>query len=221
MLSRRYGKEPEVFGLENVPSAPYVVVGNYLDYIEGPLAIINAVPDRMYPLAADVWMDRDKALPQAKKTFTKKYGDSMFVKMGAVAWGNFYPWLLNYTGSIRLPRDDDNRGAVGVKQTYKESADVLLDGRVLAIMPEYRKGEPDENHMWPYQPGAARIIKHALNYLDEVKLVILGVSYKTGNVMFAPYLTITKETFEDDRKGLKLTSRIEDITREMVVEMNG
>ena len=226
MLKRKYGELPAVFGRENIPEPPYIVVANYLELFEGPMAAINAIPVRLYPWTANIWMDRQKAVRQSKRTFRPRIGNDILLNIAATAWGIGYSWLHNYGESIPIYRSKDyKKGDPRLRDTLNEtfelSVDALLEGKSLLIMPEERAGKPDKNHLWKFKPGAANVAKHYFERegdLPELKYVLVGVSFKTGDVSID---NVVLEDFPGDNKSIsELKSRLENTIQDMCTEMN-
>ena len=171
-------------------------------------------------------MDRHKAVRQAKRTFRPSIGNDILLNIAATAWGIGYSWLHNYGESIPIFRSKDyKKGDPRLRDTLNEtfelSVDALLDGKSLLIMPEERAGEPDKNHLWKFQPGAANVAKHYFERegdLPKLKYVLVGVSFKTGDVSID---NVVLEDFSGDNKSIsELKSLLENTIQDMCTEMN-
>ena len=129
----------ELIGKENLHDGPGVIVANHMGAI-GPVGICACLPMRLYPWVLGATVDKVKGPENVRKDFVEKILHIQPPLSESIAEGicKISTPLLLSLGCIPVP--DTHREQV---ETFETSLELLEQGKVLLIVPEDSKGEPD------------------------------------------------------------------------------
>jgi hypothetical protein len=143
----------EIVGDENLVEGPAVFVSNHLGAV-GPIAVIASLPVRVYPWVISEMMDDETAAAYLNQDFTQRQLHlalpfSLWVAKGV---SKISVRLLNSAGCIPVWQGEM------LYETFKQSVDLLVEGKSLLIFPEDPSKEIDpKSRMTPFQKGFARL----------------------------------------------------------------
>ena len=225
MLLSKYGKLPNVQGCDNIPEPPFIIVANYLETYEGPLAVAVSLPMRLYPWVLDIWLDKERAITIAKEGFFgNRLGHNFISYKIATAYATVYSTILNTGEVIPVYRDPKTKRATDrTNETYELSVDALLEGKPLLVMPENRDEPSNEHGVKPFKKGAAKISSHYFQrqgHSPELLYLPIGVSNINGDINISEPIVVKEDFMTDPHVEVVLTSALENRVKEMCVEMN-
>ena len=144
----------ELAGEENLPDrGPAVFVSNHMGAL-GPIAVAASIPLRLYPWVIGDMIDEQKAAAYLNMDFVEKQLHlrppiSMAVSK---ALSRVSVPLLRSAGCIGV------RQGEALLDTYRQSVDLLFEGKCLVIFPEDPEGPIDPLYqMTPFKKGFARL----------------------------------------------------------------
>lgn len=187
----------ELQGEENLPKqGPAVFVANHLGAM-GPIAVLASLPVRVYPWVIDDMLDKDKAAAYLVKDFVEPQLHLPPPVSHWLAWciSKISVPLLRSVGCIAVCQGEQ------LLKTYRQSVNLLLEGKNLLIFPEDPHQELDfQVRMTPFQKGFARLgefyYQRSGQALTFVPLAVHLETYRVwvGNkVMFNPHVNPVNE----------------------------
>ena len=228
LMIKKSGHIPKVEG-EIPEKGAQIFVANHLPEYQGPVAIVSAIPYRVYSWASDVFMDRKECINDFQEgLFKRRYGDTLLTNVMGAGFGTVFSTALNITGAVPVYRDKEtDEGTKRTQETYIESAIKLNENKTLLIFPELMKGKPDSLGLYDeFKFGFARAAEfYFLFGADYLDYYAMAVCQDTGNVKIAPCYRVYKEDFiKDDPKTRfnrkQLKEDLEKKIREMCAEMD-
>ena len=207
----------ELLGRENLPEAgPAVFVSNHALAL-GPIAAVASLPLRVYPWVISDMLDWDKAAAYLNQDFVEPQlhiPPSLSMPLARLI-SQFSVRLLRAVGSIPVWQGD------ALFDTYRQSVDLLAEGKNLLIFPEDPKAEMDEQYkMTPFKKGFGRLgeifHKQTGKILRFYPLAVHAESRRIRSgipILFNPNNNPMKER-------LRIKSVLEAMIREMVLDMS-
>jgi len=144
----------ELIGGENLQDGPAVIVANHMGAV-GPVGICSSLPMRLYPWVLGATVDMVKGPEEVRKDFVEKILRIRPPLSEAVAKGicKISSPLLLSLGCIPVPDTHREQEA-----TFLTSLAILRQGKILLIVPEDRKAEPDPlTGIRPFKRGFLRL----------------------------------------------------------------
>jgi 1-acyl-sn-glycerol-3-phosphate acyltransferase len=129
----------ELVGEENLREGPGVIVANHLGAI-GPVGLCCSMPMRLYPWAKGATVDKVEGPETVRKEFVEPVMHLKPPLSGAIAKGLCkisIPLLLSI-GCIPVPASH-----VAQETTFRQSINLLKQGKFLLIVPEDSESVPD------------------------------------------------------------------------------
>ncbi len=144
----------ELIGGENLKDGPAVIVANHMGAV-GPVGICSSLPMRLYPWVLGATVDIVKGPEEVRKDFVEKILRIRPPLSEAVAKGicKISSPLLLSLGCIPVPDTHREQEA-----TFLTSLAILRQGKILLIVPEDPKAEPDPlTGIRPFKRGFLRL----------------------------------------------------------------
>jgi 1-acyl-sn-glycerol-3-phosphate acyltransferase len=144
----------ELIGGENLQDGPAVIVANHMGAV-GPVGICSSLPMRLYPWVLGATVDMVKGPEEVRKDFVEKILRIKPPLSEAVAKGicKISSPLLLSLGCIPVPDTHREQEA-----TFLTSLAILRQGKILLIVPEDPKAEPDPlTGIRPFKRGFLRL----------------------------------------------------------------
>jgi len=144
----------ELHGGENLQEGPAVIVANHMGSI-GPVGICSSLPMRLYPWVLGATVDKVEGPENVRKDFVEKILKLKPPLSEAIAKGicKISTPLLLSIGCIPVPDTHQEQEA-----TFQISIDLLKRGKILLIVPEDPKAEPDPlTGIRPFKRGFLRL----------------------------------------------------------------
>jgi 1-acyl-sn-glycerol-3-phosphate acyltransferase len=144
----------ELIGGENLQDGPAVIVANHMGAV-GPVGICSSLPMRLYPWVLGATVDIVKGPEEVRKDFVEKILRIRPPLSEAVAKGicKISSPLLLSLGCIPVPDTHREQEA-----TFLTSLAILRQGKILLIVPEDPKAEPDPlTGIRPFKRGFLRL----------------------------------------------------------------
>lgn len=144
----------ELHGAENLPEiGPAVFVSNHLGAV-GPIAVVASLPLRVHPWVVSDMMDWDKAADYLRMDFVEP---QLHIPSPASTWvakaiSKISVRLLRSAGCIAVHQVDH------LHETYKQSVDLLAEGKFILVFPEDPSQEIDPDcQMTSFKKGFSRL----------------------------------------------------------------
>lgn len=144
----------ELVGEENLEPGPAVIVANHMGAI-GPVGICSSLPMRLYPWVLGATVDKVEGPDNVRKDFVEKILKIHPPLSEVLAKGicKISTPLILGLGCIPVPVTHEAQSA-----TFETSMDLLQQGKILLVVPEDPKADPDPlTGIRPFKRGFLRL----------------------------------------------------------------
>ena len=203
---RRFSPKYRLYGTENLPQEPCVIIGNHCQ-MYGPIAAELYMPRPHYIWCIGEMMDRKEVPAYAFRDFWS-------MKPRSLHW--FYRLLSHliaplaeyvFTHAHTIPVYHDTR----VMTTFRQSVERLKEGADIVIFPE--KNEPYNGILWQFQEHFADVARlYWRRTGNAVCFVPMYTAPSLSSIHFGVPVRFRPEASDDEERTRICTAMMESIT---------